>query len=90
MTQIEENDGYKNAFTLVIAAVLGRNYRFLRKSRVVLNTRRRSAGEGKRGRLRAVTQIQGTFDGQNVQLCTFPVTVFYIGGALMIRLVILI
>lgn len=47
MTQIEENDGYKNAFTLVIAAVLGRNYRFLRKSRVVLNTQRRSAGGGK-------------------------------------------
>lgn len=46
MTQIEENDGYKNAFTLVIAAVLGRNYRFLRKSRVVLNTQRRSAGGG--------------------------------------------
>lgn len=48
MTQIEENDGYKNAFTLVIAAVLGRNYRFLRKSRVVLNTQRRSAGGGKK------------------------------------------
>lgn len=39
LTQIKENTGYKNAFAFLIAAVPGRNYRFLKKINVVRSVR---------------------------------------------------